>query len=92
MKLLHNDQVFFVRIVLEILKEQNSTTQNIKAMLEVGELMKKYTDKDNGLLFDITEYLYEQLRLARGEKGAYDNKDLREQLEYEVRSHRHDSE
>lgn len=87
MKLSHVDQVFFARLALEMLDDHKANAKDIEIILGFGELMKKYTDEDNSIIFDVTEYLYEQLRLLRNDKDAYDNKELRNQLEHEINSH-----
>ncbi|MDO3166642.1 hypothetical protein P5V90_06690 [Mycobacteroides abscessus subsp. abscessus] len=77
----HRDQTSFTYLALALFDRERKNEESIEHLLAVGELVKKYADADNTQIYDLTEYLYEQLRLLRKEDGAYDPTELREQLE-----------
>lgn len=87
MKYTHEDQVFFARIALRLFDQEHTNPQITEQILNLSELIKKHADENNALIYDITEYLYEQLRLVRGEPGAYNDEKLRQQIEEDIRSH-----
>ncbi|WP_157835770.1 hypothetical protein [Mycobacteroides abscessus] len=76
-----HDQAMFTHLALALFDRDRENEKAIEHILAVGELIKKYADVDNARIYDLTEYLHEQLRLLRGEDGAYDATELREQLE-----------
>ena len=87
MKYTHEDQVSFARIALQLFDNERTNPQAIEQILDFGELIKKHSDENNAIIFDITEYLYEQLRLIQGEHGAFDDVELRRKIEKDIRSH-----
>lgn len=87
MKISYIEQVLIAKILLKILDEDKNHDGNLKIMLNFAELVKQYTTENNAVIFDITEYIYEQLRLVNNEDGAYDDKELRKNLEITIAQH-----
>lgn len=77
----YEDQVQYAKIAISLFDSEKSNLENLETILAFGELIKKYSDNNNWVIYDATEYIYEQLRLLRGEDGAYDDVKLREQLD-----------
>lgn len=80
----HQDQISYTRLALGLLDNEKTDANSIESILNFGELIKKHASEDNALIYDATEYLYEQLRLLRGDEGAYDDSELRSRLEQEA--------
>lgn len=81
MKFTHHDQIAYTKLALMALEGESNSPADIEAILNFGELIKKYADDENAVIYDATEYVYEQLRLARNEEGAFDDVELRATLE-----------
>lgn len=77
----HEDQIAYAKLALGLLNSEKLNSTSIDTILNFGELIKKYSDKNNALIYDATEYIYEQLRLMNDEEGAYDDMELRKKLE-----------
>jgi len=87
MKFTHEDQVTFAKIALRIFDAEKDDVKNLETLLEFGEIFKKHSDENNALIFDVTEYIYEQLRLLKGDKDAIDDIELREAIESDIGGH-----
>lgn len=59
---------------------EKTNPESLEAILRFGELINKYAGKNNALIYDAIEYIYHQLRLLRGEDGAYDDVALYQKL------------
>lgn len=67
-------------------ESEKATKESLEAILNFGELINKYAAGDNNaLVYDVIEYIYEQLRLLNGEDGAYDDVELYQRLTSIVR-------
>lgn len=80
----YEDQVQYTKLALALLELERGSAENIETIRAFGELIKKYADEYNGVIYDATEYVYEQLRLLRGEAGAYDDAEMRKSLEVSI--------
>ena len=81
----YQDQVQYVKLALQLFDSEKTNLDNIEAILSFGELINKYSGENNALVYDAIEYIYEQLRLLRGEDGAYDDVELYKKLTSLVR-------
>jgi len=86
MKFTHDDQVNYAKLALELLDNEKGDPKNIEIILNFGELIKKYSDEENAVIFDTTEYIYEQLRLINKEDGAFDDINARLQIEESIQA------
>lgn len=87
MNLSHIDQVIFAYLALKFVDKKEVTAPELDVVLAFGELMKQYSSEDNATIFDITEYLYEQQRLLRHDKGAINDESMKEQLKSDIAQH-----
>jgi hypothetical protein len=87
MKFTHEDQVLFAKVALKIFDEEKDDVKNLGTLHAFGEIFKKHSDENNAMIFDVTEYLYEQLRLLRGDEGAINDIELRKVIEADIKSH-----
>lgn len=81
----HEDQLQYAKLALALFDCEKLSAENIEKILEFGELIKKYSEDNNWVIYDTTEYIHEQLRLLRGEDGAYDDVELHKKLASLVR-------
>ena len=81
----YQDQIQYVKLALALLDSEKTNQENLKTILDMGELIKKHADENNAVIYDLTEYVYEQLRLLNGEDGAYDDVELYQKLTSMVR-------
>ena len=77
----HEDQLQYAKLALALFDSEKANPKSLETILDFSELIKKYSGENNALIYDTTEYIYEQLRLLKGEDGAYDDVDLRRKLE-----------
>lgn len=70
MKFTYDDQLAFADLALKLTGPEEADPKSLEAILDVGELIKKYADSNNAPIFDTTEYIYELIRRTRGEEGA----------------------
>ena len=80
MSLTHQDQLQYTKLALALFESEKPDKESLETILSFGELINKYAGENNGLVYDTIEYIYEQLRLIRGEDGAYDDIALRKRL------------
>ena len=76
----YQDQLQYVKLALALFESEKANTESLEAILSFGELINKYAGENNALIYDAIEYVYEQLRLLRGEDGAYDDVELYQRL------------
>lgn len=81
----YHDQLQYAKLALALLESEKTNQENLKTILDMGELIKKHADENNAVIYDFTEYVYEQLRLLKGEDGAYDDVELYQKLTSMVR-------
>lgn len=82
----YQDQLQYAKLALSVFELEKNNPESLKKLIDVGELVKKYAaEDDNALIYDVTEYIYEQLRLLNGEDGAYDDVELYQRLTSMVR-------
>lgn len=81
----YQDQLQYVKLALALFESEKTSIESLEAILTFGELINKYTGDNNALVYDAIEYIYEQLRLIRGEAGAYDDVELYQRLTSIVR-------
>lgn len=81
----HQDQLQYAKLALALFDSEKNNPESLEAILRFGELIKKHADENNALIYDVTEYIYEQLRLLEGEDGAYDDVELYQKLTSLVR-------
>ena len=82
----HEEQIEYLRLALAIHSAEGANISALETIVSFGELIKKHASHENAVIYDATEYFYEQLRLARGEDGAYDDTELRTSLEQTIRA------
>ena len=76
----YDDQLQYVKLALVLFDSEKANIENLESILRFGELINKYSGENNALIYDANEYIYEQLRLLRGEEGAYDDVELYQKL------------
>lgn len=82
----YQDQLQYAKLALSVFELEKNNPESLKKLIDVGELVKKYAaEDDNALIYDVTDYIYEQLRLLNGEDGAYDDVELYQRLTSMVR-------
>ena len=81
----HEDQIEYAKVALRLHDQESDNAKSIEQLLAVGELIKKHSAEENAVIYDVTEYLYEQLRTIRGDVEAYDTSELRKQIEETIR-------
>ncbi len=81
----YQDQLQYVKLALALFDSEKTNPENLEVILSFGELINKFSGKDNALVYDAIEYIYEQLRLLNGEDGAYDDLELYQKLTSTVR-------
>lgn len=81
----YQDQIQYVKLALALFNTEKTNIENLETILSFGELINKYSGENNALVYDAIEYIYEQLRLLRGEDGAYDDVELYQKLTSMVR-------
>lgn len=81
MSFTYQDQLQYVKLALALFESERPNVESLETILGFGELINKYSGVNNALIYDAIEYIYEQLRLICGEDGAYDDVELRKQLE-----------
>ena len=84
MKLTWQDQIDYSRLALKLLGENKQNSDAIEIILAFGELVKNQSEENNYVIYDATEYVYEILKLSRGEGTETDVTSLRRNLELEV--------
>lgn len=80
----HEDQIQYAKIALKLYDKERDNEKAIEQLLAVGELIKKHASEENAVIYDVTEYLYEQLRAIREDNSEYDTSELRRQIEEAV--------
>ena len=82
----YQDQLQYAKLALALFESEKTTKESLEAIINFGELINKYAaDDNNALVYDVIEYIYEQLRLLNGEDGAYDDVELYQRLTSIVR-------
>lgn len=81
----YQDQLQYAKLALSVFELEKNNPESLKKLIDVGELVKKYAGDNNALVYDVIEYIYEQLRLLNGEDGAYDDVELYQRLTSMVR-------
>ena len=82
----YQDQLQYAKLALALFESEKVNKESLEAILNFGELINKYAAGDNNaLVYDVIEYIYEQLRLLNGEDGAYDDVELYQRLTSMVR-------
>ncbi len=81
----YQDQLQYAKLALALFESEKATKESLEAILNFGELINKYAGDNNALVYDVIEYIYEQLRLLNGEDGAYDDVELYQRLTSTVR-------
>ena len=82
----YQDQLQYAKLALSVFELEKNNPESLKKLIDVGELVKKYAaEDDNALIYDVTDYIYEQLRLLNDEDGAYDDVELYQRLTSMVR-------
>ena len=81
----YQDQAQYAKLALALFDSEKTNQENLKRILDMGELIKKHADESNAVIYDVTEYIYEQIRLLKGEDGAYDDAELYQKLTSLVR-------
>ncbi len=76
----YQDQLQYVKLALALFESEKATEESLEAILNFGELINKYAGDNNALVYDAIEYIYEQLRLLKGEEGAYNDTELYQKL------------
>lgn len=87
MKFTHKDQIDFSRLALALYDKEKDHIEKLQQLLAVGEMIKAYADENNGVIFDITEYIYEHIRILQGDERAFEDTTQRERLEKDIRSY-----
>lgn len=85
MKFTYNDQVAYAKLALSLLDNEKNNTMALDKIREFSELIKKHADENNWLIYDVTEYIYEQARLLKNEEGAFDDTEMRARIEQSIR-------
>lgn len=80
MRFTYQDQAQYTKLALALFDSEKANLENLEIILDFGELIKKHADENNAVIYDLTEYVYEQLRLLKGEDGAYDDVELYQKL------------
>lgn len=81
----YEDQVRYVQLAFALFEFEKTNPESLETILGFGELINKYSGENNALIYDAIEYIYEQLRLLKGEDGAYDDAELYQKLTSMVR-------
>ena len=81
----YEDQLQYAKLALALFDAEKKNPESLKKIIDTGELINKYSGDNNALIYDVIEYIYEQLRLLNGEKGAYDDMELYQRLTSMVR-------
>jgi hypothetical protein len=87
MYITYDDQINFAKLALALYDIEKDDIKKLKHLLAVGEMIKKHTDKDNWIIFDTTEYIYERIRLLQGDERAFEDTEQRKLLEDTIRHH-----
>ena len=80
----YEDQLQYAKIALALFESEKVNPKSLEVILDFGELVNKYSGENNALVYDAIEYIYEQLRLLKNEDGAYDDVELRRELEEKI--------
>ncbi|MDB5163136.1 MAG: hypothetical protein JWN28_744 [Candidatus Saccharibacteria bacterium] len=88
MKFISQDQIQYTKLALSLFDLEKPNIKTIETILEFGELIKKYATDDNAIIYDVTEYIYEQLRIINNEPGAFNNVEIRQELETRIRNNK----
>ena len=83
----YNDQINFAKLALALYDIEKDDIKQLENLLAVGEMIQKHTDKDNWIIFDTTEYIYERIRLLQGDERAFEDTEQRKLLEDTIRHH-----
>jgi hypothetical protein len=81
----YQEQIQYARLALTLFHYEKTNPENLEAILSFGELVNKHSGENNAVVYDTIEYVYEQLRLLKGEDGAYDDVELYQKLTSLVR-------
>jgi|GEM_PF-2911758 len=79
------DQVYFAKIALIILDKNTKDNKTLSHLLEVGEIINANVGRQNATIYNITEYIYEQIRMNDGDSRAFEDVEQRKSLEAEIR-------
>lgn len=85
MNFTYEDQLNYTKIAIALFELEKTETTSLQTIIDFGELINKHSGKYNGLVYDVVEYIYEQQRLLLKEDGAYDDIELREQLDTAIK-------
>ena len=77
----YEEQLRFVKIILRLFDNEKADIDSLEKILAMTELVKKHSTSDNAVIYDAAEYIYEQMRILKQENGAYDDKQMRENLD-----------
>ncbi|HSH56222.1 MAG TPA: hypothetical protein VK983_05370 [Candidatus Limnocylindrales bacterium] len=61
----------------------------LQSTYQFGLLILEYADDNNGMIYDINEYIYERIRMLKGDARAVSDKTLRTKIMEEIESHYH---
>jgi hypothetical protein len=77
-------QLNFCDIAFQIIDNDKDNLGQLKTLLEAAELVKKYSDHNNGTIYIFCEYLYEEIRRVEKNPKAADYTKYRKEIEQDI--------
>ncbi len=63
--------------VLSVYDSEKDNLDNLETLYNFTEIIKTHSSKENAIIYDLSEYIYESIRKLRGEEGAFIDESLR---------------
>jgi ribosomal protein L24E len=77
-------QLNFCDVAFQIIDNDKDNLGQLKTLLEAAELVKKYSDHNNGTIYIFCEYLYEEIRRVEKNPKAADYTKYRKEIEQDI--------
>jgi hypothetical protein len=92
MKFTPTHQIEFARIALALFNHNKNDIEKLEYILAVGEMIGSHVQEEgdrrlDGVIFDLNEYLYEHIRMLKGDGRAADDPEQLRRLTDQIREH-----
>jgi len=77
-------QLNFCDVAFQIIDNDKDSLEQLKKVLDMAEIIKKYTSENNSTIYIFCEYLYEEIRRVEKNPKAADYTKYRKEIEQDI--------
>lgn len=87
-----DDQIEFARVALALFEQNKEDIKSLEHVLAVGEMISAHVQEEgnrrlDGVIFDLNEYLYEHIRMLKGDDRAVNDPEQPRRLTDQIREY-----